>query len=287
MSLARDTAAGFKASCMLQIGMLGALSDQVVPSLIKSLDDESADVRKAAAKALGQLGTLGASAIPHLRAHLRDTSDSVSRSVAFALSDLGHDTHEAAQALIEEFGDDSMRDYVILAVGNLRWRAKPAMTRLLHFLDDASGDTRCAVATALGKVGPQNAKQFRVVPALVRHLRDESEDVRKAASTALGQLGIQASEAVPALAECLKDRSDDVCEAAAEALGEFGKEKSGDVKLVAAEALRCCLQNPNKHVVRAASLSLQMMNGVHFDPLTGKMMVSRKNDGKKSHACSV
>jgi HEAT repeat protein len=158
----------------------------IVKALEKSLGDEEAKVRQAAAQALSSHGRAAAAAEPALRKALADSDGTVRIQAASALRSICADIKEAVAVL----------------------------ARLLE--DEAPG-VRAGAARALGGIGPDGRE---AVPALARLLRDGDTFVRRSAASALGAIGPDARETIPALAGLLGDR--DMSWDSSAALGRIG-----------------------------------------------------------------
>jgi len=166
-----------------------------VGELVKQLNSDDMELRRAAAKALEEGGAESKAAVPALIKALKDHDTFVRRFAAQALGAIGPDAH----------------------------RAVPALTMTLN---DSHKEVQEAAARALGKLGTSG------VEALVVIVRDDSRDatLRRQAIDALSSLGSSARMAVPVLTELLKGpmgknkkkaAPDDLRVAAAIALGSL------------------------------------------------------------------
>ena len=183
---------------------VGAQPSSEVASLINQLRNESADVRRAAARALGQMGSAAKDAVPHLVELLKDTHAYVRRDATRSLGWMHSAAKDAVPHLVEllEDPDPGVRKAAADALGQIGSVAKDAVPKLLELLKDPGGGVRWAAADALGQMGSA-AKD--AVPHLVELLKDPDEDVRMAAARALGQIGAEEKDVVPHLIELLKD----------------------------------------------------------------------------------
>ncbi|CAK9046925.1 unnamed protein product [Durusdinium trenchii] len=176
------------------LGKMGAAAAEVVPKLLKALEDPDVGVRSRAATALGQIGPAAAEAVPHLLEVLRDTDRLVRSHAAWALGQIGPAAAEAVPALLRTLPEDP--DLVV----------------------------RCNVARALGQIGPAAAE---AVPQLLKALEGSDADIelcrlRSSAAEALGQMGPAAAQAVPQLIKSLADEAGILRATAAQALGNIG-----------------------------------------------------------------
>jgi len=76
------------------LACLGCRARRAVPSLIESLKDQSAAVRRSAVLALGAIGSRDA--VPPLRGALGDTDASIRRCAALALMNIGAESSSVA-----------------------------------------------------------------------------------------------------------------------------------------------------------------------------------------------
>jgi|GEM_PF-1120117 HEAT repeat protein len=166
-----------------------------VSELVKQLQSEDTEVRRAAAKALEEGGAESKAAVPALIRALKDRDTFVRRFAAQALGAIGPEAHKAV----------------------------PALTITLN---DSRKEVQEAAARALGKLGSSG------IETLIALARDDSKDteMRRQAIDSLGSLGNTAHSAVPALTALLKAPAgkgkkkaapDDLRVAAATALGSL------------------------------------------------------------------
>jgi HEAT repeat protein/beta-lactamase regulating signal transducer with metallopeptidase domain len=212
----------------------------VVNALIARLEDENADVRRAAAHSLGQLkdpraipGLIGAlkdpepkvrataaealaefedpRAIPPLTALLNDPSTDVKESALDALSQF--ESNLPAAAIIRLLGDPDaeVRHKAAHLAGQAHDRS--ATGALARLVGDPSSDVRQAAIEAIGELGDP-AAATAVVPALA----DASADVRRQALNTIEDLKAPIAEAT--LVGLMRDRDADVREKAARLAGD-------------------------------------------------------------------
>ena len=140
------------------------MKPEVVPSLMKALENDSPFIRAVAAKGIGQIEPPVRTAVPALVDLLADKDEGVRQEAADALGSVG--TPAAAEQLIRSLTED----------------------------EDAL--VRSHAAEALGKLGCETPE---TVDALTAALKHQHRAVRGSAAQALGRLGRAAGSAVPAL----------------------------------------------------------------------------------------
>lgn len=227
---------------------------------IKSLDDETPEVRAIAAEALGQ--ARGPEVEKALLGLLEDKNSRVRITAARNLGRIG--TENAAEPLIKRLAVDKdpvFRACAIESLGNLK--DNRAIEPLIKSLDDKVPEVRLVAARALGILGgdkaeealigklnkssPELQKQIilalgnsgnkkaaglnskKATGALIRKLRDKDPELRKCAAESLGKL--EDPESVDPLFECLGDTNPEVRNAAAYSLGTLRAEKAIDALL--------------------------------------------------------
>jgi HEAT repeat protein/beta-lactamase regulating signal transducer with metallopeptidase domain len=182
----------------------------VVVALIARLDDESADVRRAAAHSLGQLKD--SRAVPALIGALKDTDAGVRASVAEALAEF--EDVRAIVPLTTLLSDQSteVRKNAIEALSHFESNVPPAA--VVRLFNDPDADVRQEAAHLAGKLHDRSA-----TGGLAKLLGDQSPDVRQAAIEAIAELGDPA--AAVALMPALSDASANVREQALGAIEDL------------------------------------------------------------------
>jgi len=133
---------------VLRLGGLGATASPAVPSLVKSLHDESAVVRKYAAQSLGRLALHAASAAGPLAKALEDPDEQVRRAAAQSLVTIGQPSVDPLVAQLKA-ADPNTRLLALAALGGLGPVAKPAVAAVRKLLDDQNPQVQTAAATIL------------------------------------------------------------------------------------------------------------------------------------------
>jgi HEAT repeat protein len=133
---------------VLRLGGLGATASPAVPSLVKSLDDESAVVRKYAAQSLGRLALHASSATGPLAKALGDPDEQVRRAAAQSLVTIGQPSVDPLVAQLKA-ADPNTRLLALAALGGLGPVAKPAIPAVRKLLDDQNPQVQTAATTIL------------------------------------------------------------------------------------------------------------------------------------------
>jgi HEAT repeat protein/beta-lactamase regulating signal transducer with metallopeptidase domain len=253
----------------------------VVNALIARLEDENADVRRAAAHSLGQLkdaravpGLIGAlkdpepkvraaaaealaefedsRAIVPLTAMLNDPSTEVKQSALDALSQFEGNLPSAAIVHLLADPDAEVRHKAAHLAGQTHDRS--ATGALAKLVGDPSSEVRQAAVEAIGELGDP-AAAVAVVPAL----SDADADVRQQALSTIEDLKAPIAEA--SLLSLMRDRDSDVRQKAAHL--------AGDRSVIGAiPTLRRMLEDPNADVRESAVDALgNIADGAAYDAL--------------------
>jgi glyceraldehyde-3-phosphate dehydrogenase type I len=176
-----------RAKAAKALGKIGPVTDQVIPALIKALEDSDWEVRYYAAKALGKIGPVAKDAAPALIKVLEDSDSYVRRYAAEALGKIGPVTDQVIPALVRALkgSDRYVHRYAAEALGKIGPVAKDAAPALIKALEDSDSYVRRYAAEALGKIGPVTDQ---VIPALVRALEDSDRYVHRYAAEAIDDL---------------------------------------------------------------------------------------------------
>ena len=206
--------------------------DDPLPDLIRTLRSRTATDRIRAAKDLGRLGCLARESLPTLVGLLRDDEAKVREAAAQAVGQMGPGALAALSGMLTH-SDKYVRRNAVWAMGKLGPAALPALANLCRGLKDADPRTASGAAQALGCMGEAGAdaipalteamrgtnivlcrlaakalSQIGVpaISALVTHLQHADPFVRGEAALALGWLGPKAKAAVPYLAQVVRGR---------------------------------------------------------------------------------
>ena len=258
----------------------------VVNALIARLDDENADVRRAAASSLGKLKD--SRAIPGLIGALKDRDAKVRATAAEALAEfedaraiapladlLNDQSTEVKQSALEALShfednlpsapiirllndpDADVRQNAAHLTGKLRDRS--ATGALAKLVGDPSANVRQAAIEAIGELGDPAA-----AVALVPALSDADANVREQALSALENLKAPIAEAT--LISLMRDRDPNVREKAAELAGERSI-------VGAVPTLRRMLEDPNPDVRESVVSALgNIADSAAYDALRAALM---------------
>jgi HEAT repeat protein len=204
-------------------------SPEVVARLQRYTREEADRVREYAALALGQLDPPPTEMLPDLLRLLEDPEERVRRNAAGAVARLGSrapgDVLPKVLPLLKTSGREA-RLLVLDALGRMKPAPREAVPAVREALKDPDWRVRAEALRALGFLKAKEA-----VPQVVAALRDPEQEVRRSAAYAVRNIGPDAKEAIPVLVE--RVRSLDAREPIfsvpeLEALGSMGA-AAGDV----------------------------------------------------------
>lgn len=203
-------------------------SGDAVGALVELLDHETPRVRAAAARALGSgYGAKAAPAAAALSRCVAETDPEIKEYAILALGDIGPGAEAAVPALRNVLNDEDLdvRLKTAKALWQISRQPDDAIPVFTAILENGADGQRCDAADRLKEMGPWAAQ---AVPALVNAVKNDSyEYARCNAAEALGEIGPQAAPAIPALATALEENeSDYVAARAVEALGKIGDPKA-------------------------------------------------------------
>ncbi len=296
----KDTDQYFRYRAAVTLGRMENLKN--LDPLIGALDDQSHEVRQAAAKALDQLGWK-----PDLRKHKASywvakgdwekaaaLGPSAAEPLATAIQDEDHHIRCSAAKVLAKTGAEQAIEHLIMALKDknryvrrtaalsLSQIGDAAVHKLLAALKDQDRFMRHRAAEALGKIGNSAA-----VKPLVGALGDQDRYVRWAAAEALDQLGWKPDlrkhkasywvakgdwekaaalgpSAVDLLISSLKDDSFPIRRAAAKTLAAIGD--------CAVGPLIRCLKNKDKFMRHMAAEALGKIGNIAaVKPLVGAL----------------
>jgi HEAT repeat protein len=279
---------GYQLLAATILGDIGPAAAGAVPELVRLIDAEDEDVRRAALLALAGIGPGAASAAERLLQAL-NTSDYPARAgAAYALAHIGAkeavgdlqrimaqsdderlrmtaawalvildpetvDTDRILPALVAGLDDpwELVRRECVSALAVLGPRARSTIDRLLPLLDDPDPLVRAETLVALQRLG---ADVESLLPRLIEGLDDETSDTRYACAYVLGQLGENARPAVPRLKELLNHRREFDRVVAAWALAKI--DPTPATRELAVPLMIGALTNPSAQVRREAAATL-------------------------------
>jgi HEAT repeat protein len=167
-------------------------TDDPLPDLMRSLRSRTASDRVKAAKDLGRLGWLARESLPTLVGLLRDDDAKVREAAAHAVGQMGPEALPALSGMLAH-NDKYVRRNAVWAMGKLGPQAKGALTALCRGLSDADPRTASGAAQALGNMGSDAAE---AVPALTEAMRGTNIVLCRLAAKALSQVGEPALDAL-------------------------------------------------------------------------------------------
>lgn len=159
-----------------------------IREVLEVLEDESSYLRSQATWVLGELGAVNDEVVPSLLKRLEDEDKSVRVDAADALAKIGQGVTEALPVIYKALwsGDELERRTALYAVGRIGPEAKeavPVLERILSAWVHSNEYHRYLAARALGSIGDEHA-----VPTLKSVLTDRDANVRKAAKEALDKI---------------------------------------------------------------------------------------------------
>lgn len=170
-------------------------------------DDQSVQVRAAAASALSQMGGKASSEAAIICRALTDNSSQVRNSALQAVINIGAPCKAAEAELfdmwnapVETTGYNQSRDRILqalISIGTPAQKTAPLISTLLKEHNSVNG-----VIHVIQKMGDE---AVAVLPALILVLDSAYAYDREEAARILGQLGSKAKAAVPALKKCSTD----------------------------------------------------------------------------------
>lgn len=197
------------------------LAKEMVPALVKSLQNPNRDQRAQAVRDLGLIGAEAKEAVPNLLGLLQDPDVEVRRTVLLSLAQVGAEAKAVLPAFTAALQDQdpTIRRGATRGLGQLGPQAKSAVPQLAALLPNHAGLERLEIADALVRIEPANPAG---VAALTGLLKDADGDTRFKAVEALAQAGAPAKAATPALIEFLKGAEGESRLRAAEVLATSG-----------------------------------------------------------------
>ncbi len=222
----------------LRLRVIGAIDGlarngaAAVGELADALNDESPQIRRAAAAALGSVGrryhpavTPPAEAVTALIPSLHDEDPDVRNQAVTSLGLIGSDAGEATVPLSQLLADEGyqLRLAIIDTLTNIGPAAKDAIETLADVLLDNETDAfeRLQAAGALGSIRHRSA-----APALLASLTDDDQQIIQAALRALSAMPEDAS---PMILEAVSDDNPSIRRYAIYVLGSMGEKAAESV----------------------------------------------------------
>jgi len=245
-----------KVRLIVAIGALASNGGIAVPSLARSLTDDSHRVREAAAGSLGEIGIGAKSAVPFLKSRLEiEKNAAVVVEVGGALCRIGRD--ESGVRVLEKqlrSDDPKIRLKSVIFLGECGRAARSSAQSLLRLLTDESRvvriesaysiwrieQNRQAIAVLRHELTDEKGNYFRfqaarylweiekdpnIISFLIRFVRDGDDCERIMAANELGHIGLEASAALDCLRQLRSDTDMNVKEAAEGAIKRITNER--------------------------------------------------------------
>ncbi|MFC2075338.1 HEAT repeat domain-containing protein [Bdellovibrionota bacterium] len=192
--------------------------DEIIPSIISALNDESVDIRTGALDAIGRFIEDHDELTEHVIRMLNDPDWRVRRDAVDALPAEKHP--ELAAHILHLTSDPNpvVRKYVIEALGSAAKTDETYLAPIIAALTDPELDVR---EMAIRSIGNFVSDKPELIPHITLATKDEGVWVRKEAIEILGNLVSEHRELIPYLTEAAGDEDDDVREAAIEGLGKI------------------------------------------------------------------
>ena len=261
-----------RAQSLTALMAVGVPLDQLLPPVLKGLQDDSPAVRRGSAEALGHLQPFPAAAVGSLIAALDDPDATVRAGAAKALAAAGSDGKPAVPPLLQALTDpnNDVRRMAIRALGGIGAEAHPAVPKLLAQIGVATAEFPQETIEALGAIGPPARE---ALPALQEILDDDAAEIRAASLRAVAQIEESPDKLIPMLCHALDDADPSVRHVAAKQLGQLGADAAPAVPTLlrllqreedtatAAEALRQVDTAPPE----AVPLLIEMLQNPELD----------------------
>jgi len=269
------------------LGILRTAAEVVVPSIRKILgNNESNDLRQAAALALSGLAPDSKEALPELVAALQDENWQLRAEVANALGKMGYDAKDAVPELAKLLLDTDWR-VVEQVVESLSKIGHPAVPALINALNDSNITARWASARALGAMGND---AIDALVSLAKTLQDKVAHVQWSSARAIWSIAEgsnyrdYAGKISPLLIEVISNNTDWVVRwSAVRALGAVGDPARGEIISALADAL----SDPDSRVCEAAAFALEQMGKSARNAIPALAVAATTIDDAGSGACMV
>lgn len=187
-----------------------------VPSLIKMLDDESPEVKRAAVNALSKIKDSRAVS-PLIDKFKAETNLNLKTDIIIALGELKSVVSVPTLKSLLRDPYPAFRNEAVRALGKIN--SPETYKDIVTMLNDEAEGVRVITADVAGALKLRSS-----VPLLVKNLQDPVAVVRRACARAIGQIG--EISALPELEKLMQDKDQQVISAAKEAMEKINKEVS-------------------------------------------------------------
>ena len=181
---------------------LSRIGRAAVPTLIKGLKSESADVRTWCAFALAGIGPDARDAVPTLIQIVTDDADARNPAIQ-ALAAIGPDAAAAVPALAKALadGEKHVQYWALRALRQIGPEARAAKAAVLTAMQTDDQERRWAAVAALLAMGEVDDG----LPVVRTALEDDNSHYQVTAIEMLGETGLAAGAAIPNLTRIMKD----------------------------------------------------------------------------------
>lgn len=200
---------------------LPKLGSYAVPSLLKLLSGNDAQIKMDTALVLGEIGPESRDAIPILVEFLSDEEE-LGKAAAQALGMIGPDSTAALFEVFDGY-DDVARVNAARAFAWMGAAGKDIAPELIKLFWDTK--LRSELAYSLSRMGTE------ILPLLLLAMVDTDTELRRGAAEAIGHIGPAAVSATPELIIALNGKDGTVRIEAAEALGKVASSPDAAVEL--------------------------------------------------------
>lgn len=184
-----------------------------VPSLIKMLDDESPEVKRAAVNALANIKDSRAVS-PLIDRFKAETNLNLKMNIIIAMGELKSAVSVPTLKTLLKDPYPAFRNEAVRALGKIN--SPDTYKDIVAMLNDEAEGVRVITADVAGVLKLRSS-----VPLLVKNLKDPVAVVRRACARAIGQIG--EISALPELEKLLQDKDQQVILTAKEAIEKINK----------------------------------------------------------------
>jgi HEAT repeat protein len=256
-------------SAAVALGLIGTDAEYSARALIKAMDDESEDVRAAAARAVARVAPKKKDVTARLVQGLRDPAPAVAAACAEGLASFGP---EALPPILDALPKLNEEGYAAVARSIVAFD-EPAIRPLEAATSSKEAKVRRVAATCLGRLGRKHGYSS-IGDALKPLLADPDPTVRIAAALALGRVDRQVGLlAEAALLKALEDKAPAVRAAVLSALGDIAP--PGDA---VRRAVKRWTMDPDRRVAAAAHYAAWRTGGP-FEPALAALRGNLTDEG--------